>query len=57
MRAACCAAYAPVLLERKAERIRKSMTPEKAESVVVRTVFQGADRQYVTFILTRSTDR
>ncbi|ETW85069.1 major facilitator superfamily [Heterobasidion irregulare TC 32-1] len=42
--------YAPVLLERKAQRIRKSMTPEKAESVVVRTVFQGADRHWRTIL-------
>lgn len=40
-------AFAPVLLERKADLIRKSMDPEKGAQREVRTVFDGADRQYV----------
>ncbi|KAG1744785.1 major facilitator superfamily domain-containing protein [Suillus lakei] len=36
--------YAPLLLERKAERIRKSMDAEKASHTEVRTIFGGQDR-------------
>ena len=39
------AAYPPILLERKAARIRKGMDPEKGQFREVRTVFDGADRQ------------
>lgn len=39
-----CPAYAPVLLERKAERIRRSMDAEKAPYREIRTVFEGQDR-------------
>ncbi|PCH40176.1 MFS polyamine transporter [Wolfiporia cocos MD-104 SS10] len=38
--------FAPFLLERKAERIRKSMDPEKAQNREVRTVFDSADRHW-----------
>lgn len=47
-------AYAPVLLERKAARIRQEMEQdaEKARPPqVIRTVFQTADRQYVAHLL------
>lgn len=45
-------AYAPVLLERKAEKIRKNLAAqpdsEKGTKVTeVRTRFDGTDRQYV----------
>ena len=38
-------AFPPILLERKAAQIRKSMDPEKAQAREIRTVFDGADRQ------------
>ncbi|CAL1710554.1 unnamed protein product [Somion occarium] len=38
--------YAPVLLERKAVQIRKSMDPEKTDVREVRTVYDGADRHW-----------
>lgn len=41
----CPAAYAPILLERKAERMRKNTDPEKAEKRQIRTVFDDAERQ------------
>ena len=39
-------AYPPVLLERKAKRIRKNLDAEKAQTTTVRTIFdaQGVDR-------------
>ncbi|KAJ7593505.1 MFS polyamine transporter [Mycena floridula] len=40
--------YAPLLLERKAERIRASMDREKGDSRPVRTKFEGADRRWQT---------
>ena len=39
------AAFAPVLLERKAEQIRKGMDTEKGQYREVRSVFDGADRE------------
>ena len=42
-------AFAPILLERKANRIRKSVDPEKAGAQQVRTVFDNDDRQRVYF--------
>jgi hypothetical protein len=39
-----CPAYAPVLLERKAEQIRRSMAAEKAPHREIRTIFEGQDR-------------
>ncbi|KAI0366301.1 MFS polyamine transporter [Pilatotrama ljubarskyi] len=42
--------YAPILLERKAIRIRKSMDPEKAQTREVRTVFDGADRHWKNIV-------
>ena len=41
-------AFAPLLLERKAERIRKSMDAEKAHREV-RTIFEGQNRSLVHF--------
>ncbi|TBU32694.1 MFS polyamine transporter [Dichomitus squalens] len=38
--------FAPVLLERKANKIRKSMDPEKANVREVRTVFDNTDRHW-----------
>ncbi|TFY63511.1 hypothetical protein EVJ58_g3220 [Rhodofomes roseus] len=38
--------YAPILLERKAARIRKNMDPEKAERRIIRTAFDSADRHW-----------
>jgi len=38
--------FAPVLLERKARRIRKSMDPEKGENAQIRTVFEGENRTW-----------
>ncbi|KAG0708662.1 MFS polyamine transporter [Suillus ampliporus] len=38
--------YAPVLLERKAARIRKSMDAEKAPSREIRTIFDSEDRHW-----------
>lgn len=43
-------AYAPVLLERKAARILKSMDEEKARGVVIRISMDATDRQYVCLI-------
>ena len=40
-------AYAPVLLERKAAAIRKTMDEEKASGVVIRTAINAEDRQCV----------
>lgn len=43
-------AYAPVLLERKAARIRKEMEQDSEKGYqpkVIRTVFESSDRQYV----------
>lgn len=43
-------AYAPVLLERKAARMRQEMeqdTEKGHQPKVIRTVFESADRQYV----------
>ncbi|KAI0057755.1 MFS polyamine transporter [Artomyces pyxidatus] len=42
--------YAPILLERKAERIRKAMDEEKANNTVVRTVFQTGERNFRAFL-------
>ena len=42
-------AFAPILLERKANRIRKSVDPEKAGAQQIRTVFDNDDRQRVYF--------
>ncbi|KAG1731356.1 MFS polyamine transporter [Suillus paluster] len=39
--------YAPILLERKAERIRRSMDAEKVSYGEIRTVFDGQDRSKV----------
>ena len=41
-------AFAPILLERKAARIRKEMSedPEKGSPREVRTVFENADRRW-----------
>jgi len=38
--------FAPILLERKAQRIRKNADPEKPETREIRTVFDGADRHW-----------
>lgn len=38
-------AFAPVLLERKANRIRKSLDPEKGKLQEIRTVFDSQDRR------------
>ncbi|PSS22698.1 hypothetical protein PHLCEN_2v2995 [Hermanssonia centrifuga] len=43
--------YAPVLLERKAQKIRKDMDAEKGGPRVVRTVFQTADRSWKELIV------
>ncbi|KAG1727551.1 MFS polyamine transporter [Suillus paluster] len=42
--------YAPLLLERKAERIRRSMDAEKAPYREIRTVFDGQDRSWQTIM-------
>ncbi|KAJ2998512.1 hypothetical protein NUW54_g7025 [Trametes sanguinea] len=42
--------FPPVLLERKAARIRKTMDPEKAGAREVRTVFDGADRHWKNIV-------
>ncbi|KAG2148766.1 MFS polyamine transporter [Suillus clintonianus] len=42
--------YAPVLLERKAEQMRRSMDAEKAPHREIRTVFEGQDRSWRTFM-------
>ncbi|KAI0077547.1 MFS polyamine transporter [Panus rudis PR-1116 ss-1] len=42
--------FAPLLLERKANRIRKSMDPEKADGREVRTIFDGADRHWKNIV-------
>jgi hypothetical protein len=39
-------AFAPLLLERKANRIRKSLDPEKGQHRNIRTVFQSDDRHW-----------
>ena len=49
-------AYAPLLLERKVERIRKSMDAEKAYREV-RTVFEGQNRSSVHFFFFTSIRR
>ncbi|KAG0701996.1 major facilitator superfamily domain-containing protein [Suillus ampliporus] len=43
--------YAPLLLERKAERIRRSMDAEKAPDREIRTVFDTQHRSKVFFII------
>ena len=43
-------AYAPVLLERKAAMIRKSMDEEKARGMTIRTAMDAPDRQCVRLI-------
>jgi len=43
----CILAFAPLLLERKAERILKTMDTEKGPPKHVRTVFHNDDRQFV----------
>ncbi|KAG1731336.1 MFS polyamine transporter [Suillus paluster] len=48
--------YAPLLLERKAERIRKSMDAEKAPYREIRTVFNSEDRSWRS-IMTKSLIR
>ncbi|KAG2341344.1 MFS polyamine transporter [Suillus weaverae] len=48
--------YAPLLLERKAERIRKSMDAEKAPYREIRTVFGGQDRSW-RIIMAKSLSR
>ncbi|KAG1724530.1 MFS polyamine transporter [Suillus lakei] len=48
--------YAPLLLERKAERIRRSMDDEKASYKEIRTVFECQDRSWRT-IMTTSLSR
>lgn len=48
--------YAPLLLERKAERIRKSMDAEKAPYREIRTVFEGQDRSWQA-LMTKSLSR
>ena len=40
-------AYAPVLLERKAAIIRKSMDEEKVRGITIRTAMEATDRQCV----------
>ncbi|KAL7279358.1 hypothetical protein ACG7TL_007199 [Trametes sanguinea] len=42
--------FPPVLLERKAARIRKTMDPEKAGTREVRTIFDGADRHWKNIV-------
>ncbi|KAI0636206.1 MFS polyamine transporter [Trametes polyzona] len=42
--------FAPILLERKAEQMRKSMDPEKAQAREIRTVFDGADRHWKNIV-------
>ncbi|KAI0648903.1 MFS polyamine transporter [Trametes meyenii] len=42
--------FPPVLLERKAQAIRKSMDPEKAQNCEIRTVYDSADRQWKNLI-------
>ncbi|KAG1724529.1 MFS polyamine transporter [Suillus lakei] len=44
--------YAPLLLERKAERIRRSMDAEKAPYREIRTVFEGQDRSWRNIMTT-----
>jgi hypothetical protein len=44
-------AYAPVLLERKAAMIRKSMDEEKARETTIRTAMDATDRQCVRLTL------
>lgn len=47
-------AYAPVLLERKAARIRKEMAQDSEKGHppnIIRTVFETSDRQWVLFFL------
>lgn len=39
-------AFAPILLERKANKIRKTMDPEKGSVRDVRTIYDGADRHW-----------
>ncbi|KAG2123908.1 MFS polyamine transporter [Suillus cothurnatus] len=48
--------YAPLLLERKAERIRRSMDAEKAPYREIRTIFDGQDRSWQT-IMKKSLSR
>jgi hypothetical protein len=43
-------AYAPVLLERKAAMIRKSMDEEKARGITIRTAMDATGRQCVRLI-------
>ena len=43
-------AYAPVLLDRKVAKIRKSMDEEKAREVEIRLPMDAPDRQYVLLI-------
>ncbi|KAI0775003.1 MFS polyamine transporter [Trametes elegans] len=42
--------FPPILLERKAEQMRKSMDPEKAQAREIRTVFDGADRHWKNIV-------
>ncbi|KAG0698144.1 MFS polyamine transporter [Suillus ampliporus] len=44
--------YAPLLLERKAEHIRRSMDAEKVPYSEIRTVFEGQDRSWRTVMAT-----
>ena len=44
-------AYAPVLLERKAAKIPKSMDEEKANGISIRTAMDATDRLCVRFIV------
>ena len=51
-----CAAFAPILLERKANKIRKTMDVEQGTVREVRTIYDTADRHWrviVTKALTR----
>ncbi|KAJ8585549.1 MFS general substrate transporter [Rhizopogon salebrosus TDB-379] len=48
--------FAPLLLERKAKRIRRSMDVEKAPYREIRTVFEGRDRSWQT-IMTEALSR
>ncbi|KAG1879260.1 uncharacterized protein F5891DRAFT_1097242 [Suillus fuscotomentosus] len=48
--------YAPVLLERKAEQIRRSMAAEKAPHREIRTIFEGQDRSWQA-IMAKSLSR
>ena len=43
-------AYAPVLLERKAAMIRKSMDEEKACGIMIRTAMDATDSQWVRLV-------